>query len=50
MDNEAAHRYEVRMEAREVERKRLRTKDAEAQATEGRGDKFEKWPRWTQGK
>ena len=53
MDDEAARRFaeeEVRREAREAERKRLRERAAEAQAAEERGDKFGKWPRWTQGK
>ena len=53
MDDEAARRFaeeEVRREAREAERKRLRERAAEAQAAEERGDKSGKWPRWTQGK
>ena len=53
MDDEAARRYakeEVRREAHEAERKRLRERAAEAQAAEERGDKSRKWPRWTQGK
>jgi hypothetical protein len=53
MDDEVARRFaeeEVRMEAREAERKRLRERTAEAQAVEERGDKSGKWPRWTLGK
>ena len=53
MDYEAALRYgeeEVCREVHEAKRKRLRERDAEAQAAEERGDKSRKWPRWTQGK
>ena len=53
MDDEVACRYaeeEVRREAREAERKRLRERAAEAQAAEERSDKSGKWPHWTQGK
>jgi hypothetical protein len=53
MDDEAARRFaeeDVRKEAREAERKRLRERAAEAQVAEERGDKSGKWPRWTQGK
>lgn len=48
MDDDVARRYtqeEVRREAREAERKRLRERAVETQAAEERGDKTGKLPR-----
>lgn len=53
MEEEAARRYaeeELRKEAREAKRQRLREMAAETQAAEERGDRTRKWTRWMQGK
>ena len=41
---------DVRKEAHEAYRQRLRERAAEAQAAEERGYRTGKYPRWTQGK
>ena len=51
MEEEEARKAEeeqVRKELREAERLRKRERVAQAKAAEERGDKTEKWPRWTQ--
>jgi hypothetical protein len=53
MDDEVTLRYaeeDVRMEAREAERRRLRERIVEAQTTEEHGDRIGKWQHWTQPK
>jgi hypothetical protein len=53
MEKEVASTHvegELRKEAHEAERKRLRERDHEVHAVEERDDVIGKWQRWTHGK